>query len=141
MRLKKIAILGLLLIFGLNAMANEVVIYNKSNHPIPVKYELAYHNLKQPVVLGHVSQGIVYGNNSINVKIPTRTNFENSGIIILAVKKELTGDWLYSPESIKEFDGKPGCWMRTSKEHHQGNIILSYQEGAGKHGKITCSTR
>ncbi len=137
MKLIKITLLATTMGFAINAMANEVTISNHSDHPIPVKYQLAYHNLGKPVVLKGKSQEIVYEKSSINVPL---NGYNHAGIIVLAIKRNVSGThWHYLPKSANQFDGAPGCWMRTDAQKRIGNIALS-EISYGKHGRINCST-
>lgn len=134
MKLIKITLLASTMGFAINAMANEVIINNNSDHPIPVKYQLAYHNPGKPVVLKGKSQEIVTKKSSINVPL---NGYNHAGIIVLAVKKNVGGaNWHYLPESLIQFDGAPGCWMRTDAQKPLGNMGLSVISH-GKNGKIT----
>ena len=138
MKLIKITLLATTMGFAINAMANEVTINNHSDHPIPVKYQLAYHNLGKPVVLKGKSQEIVYEKSSINVPL---NGYNHAGIIVLAVKRNVCSThWHYLPKSANQFDGAPGCWMRTDAQKRSGNIVLSYHaKSSRQHSHITCS--
>lgn len=139
MKLIKMTLLASTMGLAINAMANEVTISNTSDHPIPVKYQLAYHNKGKPVVLKSKSETVVYGNKKSYVNVPLN-GYNHAGIIILAVKQDIgSTHWHYLPESAKQFDGALGCWMRADAQKRSGNIALS-EISHGKHGKINCST-
>ena len=142
MKLVKIAILVSLVGCTASAMASEVTITNRSNYPIPIKYQIAYHNPGHPVVLKGTAQAIAYGDSTLRIHFP-QDGYKHAGVVILAVKKDLVDQtWHALPESAKQFDLNPGCWMRTDEERPSGNLYFShYKSTNGKHGRITCSTR
>src|SRR3990167_170369 len=112
MKLTKIAVLASLMTFAFSAMANEVTITNKSDHPIPVKYQFAYHNPGKRVVLEGRANTIVDGNSKSIINIP-KSDYDHAGIVVLAVKSLPDNDWHYLPKLATKFDATPGCWMRT----------------------------
>ena len=124
--------------FAACAMANEVSITNTSKHTIPVKYQFAYHNPGQPVVLKEVSEAILHGNGKIRVNIP-ESAYKHAGNTILGVKNP-KGEWVTLPDSARQFDGNPGCWMSTNAQKTRGNINIAEYLNSDNHGRITCNT-
>ncbi len=141
MKLVKLALLASLIGVAGSAMANEVTIENVSNHPVPVRYQFAYHNPGQSVVYKGISETVVYGNSNIKIEVPTDT-YKHAGITVLAVKKDLTDpQWHTLPESARQFDGEPGCWISTNAKRASGNIIFTVFSYGKKHESLTCSTQ
>lgn len=141
MKLRKVAVLASLMVCAFSALANEVTITNKSDHPIPVKYQFAYHNSGKRIVLKEKANTVVYANSKSIISIP-KNNYDHAGIIVLAVKSLPNKDWHYLPKLAMKFDATPGCWMRTDVKNPSGNINLKETTygSDGKHGNITCST-
>lgn len=128
-------------VIGMSAatMANTINIINHSNHSIPVKYQLAYHNTGQPIIFKNTQQTIATANSKTPINF-SQAGFDHAGVVIVAVKHRQSGSWYKLPDSIRQFDIHPGCWMRTSDNQPTGHISLSYHAGSGKHGRITCRT-
>ena len=141
MKLTKVTVLASLMSCAFSALANEVTITNQSDHPIPVKYQFAYHNPGKRVVLKEKVNTVVYTNSKSVINIP-QNNYDHAGIVVLAVKSLPNNDWHHLPNLANEFDATPGCWMRTDVKNPSGNINLkeTNYRSDGKHGNITCNT-
>ena len=140
MKLTKVTILASLMGCAFSALANTVTIVNKSDHPMPIKYQFAYHNPGKRVVLKEETSTLVYANSKSTINIP-QNDYLHAGIIVLAVKSP-DNVWRNLPKSITKFDAIPGCWMRTDIKNPSGNINLkeiTYGSNE-KHGNITCRT-
>lgn len=136
MNLLKLAAMLSLTGFAASVMANEVNISNTSTHTIPVRYQLTYHNAGQAVVLKEVSETVLPGHSNIRVDVPQGT-YEHAGITILSVKLP-NGKWATLPESARQFDGSPGCWMSTNAHQSSGQLNLAEHLSSTKHGRISC---
>lgn len=139
MKIIKAVLLASTIAVAANAMANEVVIHNRSNHPIPVMYQFAYHNLGHPVILKRHSQTILYGHTQSRIHVPLK-GYDHAGIIVLAVKRNIgSTHWHYLPTSLRQFDGTQGCWVSTNPKKQLGHIGLKYYASSKTQGRITCS--
>ncbi|MDF1654948.1 MAG: hypothetical protein P1U34_07530 [Coxiellaceae bacterium] len=138
MKILKPMIAGSLLAGCISAMANQVSVTNPSSHSIPFKYQVAYHNPGQPVVIKRTAQATATANGQISIPIKRDKHFRYAGVVVLAVKKSPTDyKWHTLPISARQFDGQPGCWVKTDKLHPMGKLALAYYP-QGQHGRITC---
>ncbi|MDF1794922.1 MAG: hypothetical protein P1U63_00145 [Coxiellaceae bacterium] len=121
-----------------SAMANQVNVTNPTSHSIPFKYQVAYHNPGQPVVIKRTAQATATANSQISIPVKRDKHFRYAGVVVLAVKKSPQDyKWHTLPISARQFDGAPGCWVKTGKKHPTGKLALAYYP-QGQHGRITC---
>ncbi|MDF1760567.1 MAG: hypothetical protein P1U40_08530 [Coxiellaceae bacterium] len=139
MKILRPIVAGSLLAGVVSAMAGQVSVTNPSSHSIPFKYQVAYHNPGQPVVIKRTSEALAAANSQINIPIKRDKHFRYAGLVVLAVKQSPKDyKWHTLPVSARQFDGQRGCWVRTDKLHPTGKLALSYYPQGQQHGRITC---
>ena len=137
MKTVKIAAIAALSCLTMNAMANTVTLTNKSNHTIPIRYEMAYHTFGKPPVFSELYTLVLHKNSEVTLKIPD-WKYNHSELVVLGIKKDEKSS-IWSPTFAElNFDRAPGCWVTTTQEIPHRNLVLSYEE-QGKHGMVTCS--
>ncbi len=121
-------------------MANAVTINNPSTRSIPFKYQVAYHQPGQSVVIAHTAQSMVPAHSQVSIPVMRDKRYRYVGLVMLAVKKNIKEKhWHQLPSSARQFDGRHGCWVKTSKRNKQGRMMLVYHR-QGQRGVITCRT-
>lgn len=132
------------LLLGISSLsfANNVAINNSSNHTIGIQYQKAYNEKihKGNVITSNTFEAILKPHSVLNLTVnPVTYNNTNAnaGIIIKAVKQQLTGKWNTLPDDITAYNSHPGCWAKTDSKHSDNTISFSYNHLSSK---LKCST-
>lgn len=125
------------IICGASAIANEVHISNHSPDALRVTYQRAYHNPGHPVVYNAPAEQVLPANGTASLAI-RQAAYQDAGIVVLAIKKPNSDEWIKLPHSATEFGKSPGCWVAMNAHNTQGEIILSERMTGAGHGRITC---
>lgn len=122
---------------GASAIAHEVNISNHSPYALPVTYQRAYHNPGHPMIYNSPVHTVLQANSTASLSIPL-AGFQEAGIVVMAVKKVNSDQWISLPHSARDFGKTPGCWVAVNAHKKQREIILSEHLTAADHGRITC---
>ena len=108
------------------ALANTVHFDNHASYPIPIQYEKAYHPLNGPVRSLGQGSGVVAPHGELEITLPAK-GYRHVGVVLMAVKSSLKGQWQKLPASAKQYDNNkvPGCWAVTTSAGPSKYLYLS----------------